>query len=86
MMIQSDLYGDIQQPKGDLGLTNQDEHKCAKLVTAKKKLDEQSVDPSITRYIVVSPEQIEDLLNSTTVTSADFNTVNTLPIQVETLR
>ena len=52
----------------------------AKLVSAKKLLDAQSVDPSIKRYIVVSPEQIEDLLNSTTVTSSDFNTVNTLPI------
>lgn len=59
---------------GSAGLT------IAKLVEAKKKLDANSVDPSIKRYIVVSPEQIEDLLNSTTVTSSDFNTVNTLPI------
>jgi hypothetical protein len=48
----------------------------AKLVSAKKLLDAQSVDPSIKRYIVVSPEQIEDLLNNTTVTSSDFNTVD----------
>ena len=57
---------------GSTGLT------IAKLVTGKKKLDAKSVDPSIPRYIVVSPEQIEDLLNSTTVTSADFNTVKAL--------
>ena len=50
----------------------------AKLVSAKKLLDANSVDPSIKRYIVVSPEQIEDLLNSTTVTSSDFNTVKAL--------
>ena len=50
----------------------------AKLVEAKQKLDENSVDPSIQRYIVVSPKQISDLLNSTTVTSADFNTVRAL--------
>ena len=50
----------------------------AKLVEAKQKLDENSVDPSIARYIVVSPKQISDLLNSTTVTSADFNTVRAL--------
>ena len=50
----------------------------AKLGSAKKLLDAQSVDPSIKRYIVVSPEQIEDLLNSTTVTSSDFNTVKAL--------
>ncbi len=59
---------------GSAGLT------VAKLVSAKKLLDAQSVDPSIPRYIVVSPEQIEDLLNTTSVTSSDFNTVNTLPI------
>ena len=58
---------------GSAGLT------VAKLVTAKKKLDEGNVDPSIPRYIVVSPEQIEDLLNTTGVTSADFNTVCLLP-------
>lgn len=57
---------------GSAGLT------IAKLVTAKKLLDAQSVDPSIKRYIVVSPEQIEDLLNNTTVTSSDFNTVKAL--------
>jgi hypothetical protein len=65
---------------GSAGLT------IAKLVEAKKKLDANSVDPSIKRYIVVSPEQIEDLLNSTTVTSSDFNTVNTLPIWSATVR
>ena len=57
---------------GSAGLT------IAKLVSAKKKLDEGSVDPSINRYIVVSPEQIEDLLNTTAVQSADFNTVRSL--------
>jgi len=57
---------------GSAGLT------IAKLVSAKKILDQGSVDPSIPRYIVVSPEQIEDLLNSTTVTSADFNTIKAL--------
>ena len=57
---------------GSAGLTH------AKLVSAKKILDQNSVDPSIQRYIIVSPEQIEDLLNITSVTSADFNTVRAL--------
>ena len=57
---------------GSAGLT------IAKLVSAKKLLDAQSVDPSIPRYIVVSPEQIEALLNPTSVTSSDFNTVKAL--------
>lgn len=51
----------------------------AKLVSAKKILDTANVDPSIKRYIAVHPEQVEDLLNTTTVTSSDYNTVNTLP-------
>ena len=57
---------------GGAGLT------IAKLVSAKKLLDANDVDPSVKRYIGVSPEQIEDLLNSTTVTSSDFNTVKAL--------
>jgi len=52
----------------------------AKLIEAKKKLDDGSVDPSIPRHIVVGPDQIEALLGTTSVTSSDFNTVNTLPI------
>ena len=50
----------------------------AKLIQAKKILDSNSVDPSITRHIAVSPDQIEALLNTTTVTSSDFNTVKAL--------
>ncbi len=57
---------------GSAGLT------IAKLVSAKEILDAASVDPSIPRYIVVSPKQISDLLNNTTVTSSDFNTVKAL--------
>ena len=50
----------------------------AKLIEAKKTLDLASVDPSIPRHIAVGPDQIEALLNSTTVTSSDFNTVKAL--------
>jgi len=57
---------------GSAGLT------IAKLLSAKETLDAASVDPSITRHIVVSPKQISDLLNNTTVTSSDFNTVKAL--------
>ncbi len=57
---------------GSAGLT------IAKLVSAKELLDSASVDPSIPRHIIVSPKQISDLLNNTTVTSADFNTVKAL--------
>tara|TARA_Y100000592_G_scaffold90106_1_gene148292 strand:- start:740 stop:1603 length:864 start_codon:yes stop_codon:yes gene_type:complete len=50
----------------------------AKLRSAKEKFDSASVDPSITRYMIVGPKQISDLLNNTTVTSSDFNTVKAL--------
>ena len=50
----------------------------AKLIEAKDILDSGDVDPSIPRYIAVSPKQISDLLNNTTVTSSDFNTVKAL--------
>ena len=57
---------------GSAGLT------LAKLISAKKILDEGDVDPSLQRYIAVAPEQMEDLLNLSTVTSADYNTVRAL--------
>jgi hypothetical protein len=50
----------------------------AKLLSAKKALDLQDVDPSIPRYIVVGPNQIEALLGTTQVTSSDYNTVKAL--------
>ena len=50
----------------------------AKLALAKAKLDIGDVDPSIKRHIIVSPTEIQDLLNTTTITSSDFNTVKAL--------
>jgi len=50
----------------------------AKLISAKEILDSGNVDPSIQRHIVVSPKQVSDLLNNTTVTSSDYNTVKAL--------
>jgi len=50
----------------------------AKLRSAKEILDAASVDPSITRHIIVSPKQITNLLGTTEVTSSDFNTVKAL--------
>tara|TARA_R110002110_G_scaffold280715_1_gene495362 strand:- start:279 stop:1136 length:858 start_codon:yes stop_codon:yes gene_type:complete len=57
---------------GSAGLT------VAKLVSAAKILDNSDVDPSIPRYIVVGPEQVEDLLNNSTVTSSDYNSIKAL--------
>lgn len=57
---------------GATGLT------LGKLIEAKEILDSGDVDPSIPRYIAVSPKQVTDLLNNTTVTSSDYNTVKAL--------
>jgi hypothetical protein len=48
-----------------------------KLISAKKLMDAADIDNE-GRYIAVTSEQLEDLLNNTTVTSADFNTVKAL--------
>jgi hypothetical protein len=50
----------------------------AKLLSAKKIMDENDVDPSLKRYIVCGPQQISDLLGTTQVTSSDFATVKAL--------
>ena len=50
----------------------------AKLLEAKRLLDEADVDPSLQRYLVCGPKQIGDLLGTTQVTSSDFNTVKAL--------
>ncbi len=57
---------------GAAGLT------IAKLREAKEILDLADVDPEEPRFIVVTPKQITDLLETTEVTSSDFNTVKAL--------
>ena len=49
-----------------------------KLRQAKCILDNNSVDPSIPRVMVVGPKQIQDLLATTQITSSDFNTIKAL--------
>ena len=57
---------------GSTGLT------IAKLISAKEKLDAAKVDPDEARTIVCSAKQISDLLGTTQITSADFNSVKAL--------
>ena len=45
---------------------------------AKKKFDEDDVDPSIRRYMAHTASQGEALLSETEITSSDFNTVKAL--------
>ena len=57
---------------GGAGLT------LSKLIEAKEILDSNDVDPSIPRYMAVSPKQIANLLDDNEITSADYNTVRAL--------
>jgi hypothetical protein len=50
----------------------------AKMIEAKELLDAADVDPQEERYIAVTAKQISDLLNTTEVKSADYNTVKAL--------
>ena len=52
----------------------------AKLLAAKYILDNNDIDPSLKRYIVCGPKQIQDLLEQTEITSADFNTIRALSL------
>lgn len=63
----------MQIPLGGTGLT------VAKLRTAKKKLLQREVDVASEQlFIAVTAQQLDDLLGTTEVTSADFNTVKAL--------
>lgn len=57
---------------GSAGLT------LAKILEAKKILDQADVDPDIPRCLAVTASQMEDLLGINQVTSGDFNTTRTL--------
>ena len=57
---------------GSTGLT------IAKLISAKETLDAANVDPDEARVLVCSAKQISDLLGTTQITSADFNSVKAL--------
>ena len=50
----------------------------AKLRSAKYILDNNDVDPSLKRYLVCGPKQIQDSLALTEVTSSDYNVVKAL--------
>jgi len=50
----------------------------AKLRSAKYILDNNDIDPSLKRFLVCGPKQIQDLLGTTEVTSSDYNVVRSL--------
>jgi len=68
----------VPLPAGNIVAVGTGAMSIAKLASAKQILDAGDVDPSIKRHIIVSPTEIADLLNNTTVTSSDFNTIKAL--------
>jgi hypothetical protein len=50
----------------------------AKLISAKEILDSGDIDPDVPRICAVRPDGITDLLGTTQITSADYNTVKAL--------
>ena len=50
----------------------------AKLRSAKYIMDNNDIDPSVKRYLVCGPKQIQDLLALTEITSSDYNVVKAL--------
>ncbi len=50
----------------------------AKLLTCKEILDDAEIDPMRKRYFVCNPYNINQLLNTTEVKSADYNTIRAL--------
>ena len=50
----------------------------AKLIAAKQLIMEADVDPDVPMALLLAPEQVSDLLNTTEVKSADYNEVKAL--------
>lgn len=57
---------------GSAGMT------LAKLLSAKELIDGADVDEEIARYIVLTSKQVTNLLNTTEIKNADYNTVKAL--------
>ena len=76
----------VTMPSGDVIAVNYVESGSAtnsgltigKLREAKRLLDSQENDPSDPRYCAVTAQQVNDLLQTTEVTSADYNSVKAL--------
>ena len=76
----------VTHPSGDVIAVNYVESGSAtnsgltigKLREAKRLLDSQENDPSDPRYCAVTAQQVNDLLQTTEVTSADYNSVKAL--------
>ena len=74
--IKSD--GTISAAGTDLVVATETALTIAKLLTCKQLLDDAEIDDERPRYFVTNPYNINQLLNTTEVKSADYNTVKAL--------
>ena len=66
------LPSDQQIAVGASGLTK------AKLIEASEIFNINDVDPEEPKYMAIGPKQVSDMLNDTTITSADYNQIKLL--------
>jgi hypothetical protein len=69
---------DISLPDCQKIPTNASGLTMAKLLIAKEILDAEEIDPNEERFMAATSKQVSELLNSTEVKSADYNTVSAL--------
>jgi hypothetical protein len=75
-LVESD--GVIATAGSDWSNTTETALTIAKLLTCKQLLDDAEIDDERQRYFVTNPYNINQLLNTTEVKSADYNTVKAL--------
>jgi hypothetical protein len=75
----ADASSSVALPSGQKIANGSADMTLAKLVSAKKILLDNDVDPEEEEmFIVMGPAQLEALLNNTTVTSSDYNSIKAL--------
>jgi len=75
-LVESD--GSVEAAGSDHDATTDTQLTIAKLLTCKQLLDDAEIDESRQRYFLTNPYNINQLLNTTEVKSADYNTVKAL--------
>ena len=73
-----DSGGAVVTPGSDHSAASATANTIAKLLTCKQLLDEGDIDPSRQRFFVQNPYNLAQLLNTTEIKSADYNTVKAL--------
>jgi len=68
----------VSLPSGQIVSSNSEGLTLAKLLEAKYILDSNDVDPDEPRYCALTAYQLKELLNTTEVKSADYNTIRAL--------